>query len=81
MEYIGTEEQQEDPEEIEEGEEEEPYGVFDEEFPEGEENQEEDDSYRVITQTFDGTVIPEGAIPDNAMDVQITTTTEPVVEE
>ena len=81
VEYIGTEEQQEDPEEIEEGEEEEPYGVFDEEFPEGEENQEEDDSYRVITQTFDGTVIPEGAIPDNAMDVQITTTTEPVVEE
>ena len=38
-------------------------------------------SYQVVTQTFDGTEIPEGAIPDNATDVQITTTVEPVVEE
>lgn len=79
VEYIGTEEQQEDPEE---GlEEEEPYGVFDEENPGEEENPQEDETYQVITQTFEGTEIPEGAIPDDATDVQITTTTEPVVGE
>ena len=79
VEYIGTEEQQEDPEK---GlEEEEPYGVFDEENPGEGENPQEDETYQVITQTFEGTEIPEGAIPDNATDVQITTTTEPVVGE
>ena len=77
VEYIGTEEQQEEPEFPEDMEEsdEEPYGIFDEEFP-GEEPVEEQPSYRVITQTFDGTEVPEGAIPDNATDIEITTVTE-----
>ncbi|MBR1623881.1 MAG: PBP1A family penicillin-binding protein, partial [Pseudobutyrivibrio sp.] len=78
VEYIGTEEQQENPEENLEETEEEPYGVFDEENPEEIEGS---PGYQVITQTFEGTEIPEGAIPDNATDVRITTTTEPVVEE
>lgn len=81
IEYIGTEEQQENPEdemdEDLEDSEEEPYGVFDEENPEGIEN---GPAYKVITQTFEGTEVPEGAIPENATDVRITTTTEPVVE-
>ena len=81
VEYIGTEEQQEEPEaeevvpEEEVESEEEPYGTFDEENP-GEET--EDPGYKVITQTFDGTQIPEGTIPQNATDIQITTTTETV---
>jgi len=75
IEIIGTEEQQDEP--VPE-ESEEPYGVFDEENPGAGDAGE---SYEVITQTFDGTQIPEGAIPDNATDVQITTTIEPVVEE
>ena len=57
---------------------EEPYGEFDEENPE---EIPEEQTYQVITQTFDGTEVPEGIIPDNATDIQITTTTEPVVEE
>ncbi len=60
VEYIGTEEQQEDPEDLIE---------------------EDSETYEVITQTFDGEEIPDGIIPDNATDVEITTTTEPVVEE
>ncbi|WP_242871211.1 transglycosylase domain-containing protein [Pseudobutyrivibrio sp. YE44] len=83
IEYIGTEEQQEEVEDLEEGDEEEledeDYGVFDEENPGEEveeEPQEEQPSYRVITQTFDGTSVPAGAIPDNATDIEITTTTE-----
>lgn len=75
IEIIGTEEQQDEP--VPE-ESEEPYGVFDEENPGAGDAGE---SYEVITQTFDGTQIPEGAIPDNATDIQITTTIEPVVEE
>ena len=80
VEYIGTEEQQDEMENLpEDGEsEEEPYGVFDEENPG--ESQEEPNTYRVITETFDGTEIPEGAIPDGATDIQITTTTELVGE-
>ena len=84
VEFIGTEEQQEEPEIPEEdGEDEineEDFGVFDEEKPGDEETQEqpEDDqpAYRVITQTFDGNYVPDGAIPDNATDIQIITTTE-----
>ena len=83
VEFIGTEEQQEEPEiwDEEEGEEE-PYGVFDEENPqeinpEGEVVQPlEQPSYNVITQTFDGTEVPPGTIPENATDVQITTIAE-----
>lgn len=75
IEIIGTEEQQDEP--VPE-ESEEPYGVFDEENPGAGDTGE---NYEVITQTFDGTQIPEGAIPDNATDIQITTTIEPVVEE
>ena len=80
IEYIGTQEQQEDPEELIEDEEsvEEPEEAPEESVEAPEENQE---TYQVITQTFDGTEIPEGSIPENATDVQITTTTEPVVEE
>ncbi len=80
IEYIGTQEQQEDPEELIEDKEsvEEPEEVPEESVEAPEENQE---TYQVITQTFDGTEIPEGSIPENATDVQITTTTEPVVEE
>ena len=75
--FTGPQEQEEDPEaDLEEGEE--PYGEFDEENPE---EIPEEQTYQVITQTFDGPEVPEGAIPDNATDVQITTTTEPVVEE
>ena len=75
--FTGPQEQEEDPEaDLEEGEE--PYGEFDEENPE---EIPEEQTYQVITQTFDGTEVPEGIIPDNATDIQITTTTEPVVEE
>lgn len=75
--FTGPQEQEEDPEaDLEEGEE--PEGEFDEENPE---EIPEEQTYQVITQTFDGTELPEGIIPDNATDVQITTTTEPVVEE
>ncbi|WP_294299375.1 transglycosylase domain-containing protein [Pseudobutyrivibrio sp.] len=75
--FTGPQEQEEDPEaDLEEGEE--PYGEFDEENPE---EIPEEQTYQVITQTFDGPEVPEGIIPDNATDVQITTTTEPVVEE
>ena len=75
--FTGLQEQEEDPEaDLEEGEE--PEGEFDEENPE---EIPEEQTYEVITQTFDGTEVPEGIIPDNATDVQITTTTEPVVEE
>lgn len=74
VEYIGTEEQEDEPELGDDEEsEEEPQGVFDEENP-GEE--EYNVTYQVVTQTFDGTEIPEGAIPDNATDIQITTTIE-----
>ncbi len=82
IEYIGTEEQQEEPEEqeeteiTEEEESEEYYGEFDEENPGEEYNN--DQTYQVITQTFEGTEIPPGAIPENATDIQITTTEEPV---
>jgi len=51
--------------------------------PSEEELQEEipqEQEYQVITQTFEGDQIPEGAIPDNATDIEITTTTEPVEE-
>ena len=74
VEFIGTEEQQEDPDSESD---EESFGQFDQEHPE----EKVGGSYQVVTQTFDGTEIPEGAIPDNATDVQITTTVEPVVEE
>ena len=80
VEYIGTEEQQaeiEFPEDYVEDEEgEEPFGVFDEENPEGEVQREEQPAYRIITQTFEGTEIPAGAIPDNATDIEITTVVE-----
>jgi hypothetical protein len=48
-------------------------GEFDQENP-----QEEEDTvtYQLVTQTFDGTEIPPGVIPENATDIQITTTTE-----
>lgn len=73
--FAEPEEQQEDPEaDLEE----EPYGEFDEENPE---EIPDEQTYEVITQTIDGTEIPEGLIPDNATDVQITTTIEPVVGE
>ncbi len=77
IEYIGTNEEEAVPEETtEEESEEESYGTFDEEKP-GEDTEEtEDGTYKVITQTFEGTEIPEGAIPDNATDIEITTTTE-----
>ncbi|MBR5635555.1 MAG: glycosyl transferase, partial [Pseudobutyrivibrio sp.] len=77
VEFIGTQEQQDEiefPEEYEDGEE--PFGVFDEENPEGEEQQEPQQTYRIITETFEGTEIPEGAIPENATDIEITTVTE-----
>lgn len=54
------------------------FGEFDQENPEVTDGE---GTYQVITQTFEGTEVPEGVIPDNATDVQITTTTEPVVEE
>ncbi len=54
------------------------FGEFDQENPEVTDG---GGTYQVITQTFEGTEVPEGVIPDNATDVQITTTTEPVVEE
>ena len=74
--FTEPQDQQEDPEtDLEEGEE--PYGEFDEENPE----EIPERTYQVITQTFDGTEIPEGVIPDNAQEVQITTTIEPVVGE
>ncbi len=81
VEYIGSNEQQEEPEIPEDDfldEEEEPFGIFDEENPEGEstEPEEEFPAYRIITQTFEGTEIPEGAIPENATDIEITTVTE-----
>ncbi len=80
MEYIGTEEQQDEVEMDEEGEsEEEPYGVFDEENP-GETPQ-EPNTYKIITETFDGTEVPEGAIPEGATDIEITTTTEEVEDQ
>ena len=80
VEYIGTEEQQDEVQMDEEGEpEEEPYGVFDEENP-GEAPQ-EPNTYQVITETFDGTEVPEGAIPHGATDIEITTTTESVDEQ
>ncbi|MCR4568571.1 MAG: PBP1A family penicillin-binding protein [Pseudobutyrivibrio sp.] len=68
IEFIGTEEQQEEP-----AEEEEQQGIFDEENP--------GEDYQVITQTFDGNRVPEGAIPENATDVQVTTTTEQVEQQ
>lgn len=79
VEFIGTEEQQaemENPEDMEDVEDEEQYGVFDEENPEGVEQQQEQPAYRIITQTFEGTEIPAGAIPDNATDIEITTVTD-----
>jgi 1A family penicillin-binding protein len=80
VEYIGTEEQQDEVEMDEEGEsEEEPYGVFDEENP-GETPQ-EPNTYKIITETFDGTEVPEGAIPEGATDIEITTTTEEVEDQ
>ena len=76
VEYIGTEEQQEEPvlEEEENPEDQQVEGEFDQENPE-EENT-DTVTYQLVTQTFDGTEIPPGAIPDNATDIQITTTTE-----
>ena len=75
VEYIGTEEQQEEPviDDEESPEDQEGQGEFDQENP-----QEEDDTvtYQLVTQTFDGTEIPPGVIPENATDIQITTTTE-----
>ena len=80
FEYIGTEEQRAEAELSEDGEDtedEESMGVFDEENPEGEELQErEQPAYRIITQTFEGTEIPAGAIPEDATDIEITTVTE-----
>ncbi len=82
VEYIGNDEQEaggENPENMEnmEGlEGEEPFGVFDEENPEGVEQREEQPAYRIITQTFEGTEIPAGAIPEDATDIEITTVTE-----
>ena len=78
VEYIGTAEQEDEIEfpEDQDGEDEELYGVFDEENPEGELQQEEQPAYRIITQTFEGTEIPAGAIPENATDIEITTVTE-----
>ncbi|MBR4708433.1 MAG: PBP1A family penicillin-binding protein [Pseudobutyrivibrio sp.] len=66
IEFIGTMEQQEEPD----------YGEADEDNPGNGEV-----TYQVITQTFDGEEIPDGVIPDNATDVEITTTTEPWDEE
>ena len=66
IEFIGTTEQQEEPD----------YGEADEDNPGNGEV-----TYQVITQTFDGEEIPDGVIPDNATDVEITTTTEPWDEE
>ncbi len=86
IEYMGTEEQEAlpefeenegEPSEENEGELLEPEGPFDEENP-GEEQENAD--YQIITQTFEGTEIPPGTIPDNATDIQITTTTEEPVE-
>lgn len=101
LEYIGSNEQEAEisEEDLEaSGEDEESYGVFDEEnpgeeapldenvndeippaqAPEEETPQEEigQPEYRIVTQTFDGTVVPAGAIPENATDIEITTVTE-----
>lgn len=40
------------------------------------ENQEETGDSQRVTMTFEGTEIPEGLIPDNATNIEITTTTE-----
>ncbi len=66
IEFIGTEEQQDEPD----------YGEADEDSPGNGEV-----TYQVITQTFEGDEIPDGVIPDNATDIEITTTTEPWDEE
>lgn len=66
IEFIGTEEQQDEPD----------YGEADEDNPGNGEV-----TYQVITQTFEGDEIPDGVIPDNATDIEITTTTEPWDEE
>jgi membrane peptidoglycan carboxypeptidase len=66
IEFIGTEEQQDEPD----------YGEADEDNPGNGEV-----IYQVITQTFEGDEIPDGVIPDNATDIEITTTTEPWDEE
>ncbi len=66
IEFIGTEEQQDEPD----------YGEADEDNPGN-----GDVIYQVITQTFEGDEIPDGVIPDNATDIEITTTTEPWDEE
>jgi membrane peptidoglycan carboxypeptidase len=71
VEFIGENEQQDDVE----FDDEEPIGIFDEENP----GEGQAPSYQVITQTFEGTEIPEGAIPEGATDIEITTTVEPVV--
>ena len=100
IEYLGTNEQEAEisEEDLESMEDEESFGVFDEEHP-GEEPIDEDSqegeipparapeednlqenldqpAYRIITQTFDGTTVPAGAIPENATDIEITTVTE-----
>ncbi len=80
VEYIGTDEQTDEiefPEDYIEGEDgEEPFGVFDEENPEGEVQEEPKQTYRIVTQTFEGTDIPAGAIPEGATDIEITTVVE-----
>ena len=75
VEYIGVEEQEEAPDFTEETEE--PYGIFDEEFPGEEDNQQnQQPGYQIITQTFEGEDVPEGVIPEDATDIEITTVTE-----
>ena len=64
VEYIGTEEQMEEPED------EEDYGEFDEE------GLDEEPEETTITQTFEGTEVPDGVIPEGATNVTITTTIE-----
>lgn len=77
QEYVAPQEQQDEVEGVDEENQEE---QEEQENPDNAENQDNVVTYQVITQTFDGTEIPAGAIPDNAQDVQITTTTEPVGE-
>ncbi|MCR5416139.1 MAG: PBP1A family penicillin-binding protein [Pseudobutyrivibrio sp.] len=73
VEYIGTDDLESVPEEESvEGDDESEESDVVEEAPVPEETE----TYQVITETFDGTEVPEGAIPENATDIQITTTTE-----
>ncbi len=77
VEYIGTDEQQEDPEYTDDEEDADAESEEETEEPgEDTEEVEEQPTYQVITQTFEGTEVPEGVIPDNATDIQIITTTE-----